>query len=618
MCPAAAATAAQYIIAALALFAVGYGVFSKFNMGLARNSRGQQQRRYLIAAVQAVLPAALMGIPCTSAPAVAAAATSILWMCTFNVLYHLTHRATSPDYDNHMDIAFGIYLFGWLTAGQALAAMVCPAAAAAIVGAVETVLVITAAAQIAYYATYRCCIDEAGIGPLMNTYLSEAVEYVKSFKPWKTALAVALAAATAVLFTAANAQSIATTAPQWWATALTAALFVHFSVYIWKPRHGLFVRTGLAALCIDVRQYTRSLENYRTGMAARLAQLSVERNATGAHKPHTVIMVIGESSCRDYMSAFARQPFDTTPWERTARGDGQHFVFFDNAYSCAMQTVPSLERVLTERNQYNDKDFASSCSIIDIARKAGYATHWYSNQSYIGVNDTSVTLVAQTADTAKWVKKTPGGVQYDTALLDFLDEIDPTRDNFVVLHLKGSHFNYENRYPHGYAEAHSLPHQGDVECYRTSLHFTDTVLHRAFDYARQKLNLALMVYFSDHGGIPDMRRSPRFLGFKMVRIPLWVYMSDRYQTDHPDAAAALKGNARRYFTNDLVYELMCGLLDITSDRYDPTASIASATYRFRRSEMLTYDGRIRIADDDLDTAASDNTAQAAQKGTEDA
>ncbi len=597
--------AAQYIMAALALFAVGYGVFRKFNMGLARNSRGQQQRRYLIAAVQAVLPAALMGMPCTAAPAIAAAATSLLWMCTFNVLYHLTHRATSPDYDNHMDIAFGIYLYGWITAAQGLAAMLSPAVAAVAVGAVETVLVVTAAAQIAYYTTYRCCIDDAGMAPLMNTYLSEALEYVKSFKAWKTALAVVFAAATAALLVAANSQMASATAPAWWATALTAALFVYFSVYIWKPRHGLFVRTGVAALYLDVRQYTRSLERYRTGMASRLADLSVQRNATGHRRPHTIIMVIGESSCRDYMSAFAPQPFDTTPWEREARGNAQNFVFFDNAYSCAMQTVPSLERVLTERNQYNGKDFASSCSIIDIARKAGYATHWYSNQSYIGVNDTSVTLVAQTADTAKWVKKTPGGVQYDTALLDFLDEIDPTRDNFVVLHLKGSHFNYENRYPLDYAANHSLPHNGDVECYRTSLHFTDTVLHRAFDYARQKLNLAAMIYFSDHGGIPDMRRSPRFLGFKMVRIPLWVYMSDEYLEAHPTPAAALKGNARRYFTNDLVYELVCGLIDITSNRYDPTASLASATYRFRRSEMLTYDGRIRIADDDLDPDGSD-------------
>lgn len=604
-CTAAAATAAQYIAAALALFAVGYGVFRKYNMGLARNSRGQQLRRYLIAAVQAVLPMALMGMPCTSAPAVAAAVTSLLWMCTFNVLYHLTHRATSPDYDNHMDIAFGIYLFGWLTAAQALAAAVCPAMAAVAVGAAETVLVTIAAAQIAYYATYRCCIDDAGMAPLINTYLSEAVEYVKSFKAWKTALAAAAAAATAALLIAANAHPATATAPQWWATALTAALFLYFNMYIWKPRHGLFVRTGVAALYLDVRQYTRSLERYRTGMAARLAQLGVERNATGQHRPHTVIMVIGESSCRDYMSAFAGQPFDTTPWERESRGDTEHFVFFDNAYSCAMQTVPSLERVLTERNQYNGKDFASSCSIIDIARKAGYATHWYSNQSYIGVNDTSVTLVAQTADTAKWVKKTPGGVQYDTALLDFLDEIDPTRDNFVVLHLKGSHFNYENRFPREYADKHSLPHNGDVECYRTSLHFTDNVLHRAFDYARQRLNLAAMVYFSDHGGIPDMRRSPRFLGFKMVRIPLWIYMSGEYQEAHPAPAAALKANARRYFTNDLTYELICGLLDITSNRYDPTASIASASYRFRRSEMLTYDGRIRIADDDLDPHGGD-------------
>ena len=38
------------------LFGVGLFVFLRYNMGLARNSRGQQQRRYLLAALQTVIP----------------------------------------------------------------------------------------------------------------------------------------------------------------------------------------------------------------------------------------------------------------------------------------------------------------------------------------------------------------------------------------------------------------------------------------------------------------------------------------------------------------------------------------------------------------------------------
>ena len=614
----------------LILYALGYTVFMKFNMGLSRQSRGQQQRRYALAALQAVIPlmlqTTLMGDgnhtlgyiqrhPSLMTAAITALVTSALWMTTYNIIYDRTHRHSSPDYDNHIDIAFGIYLFGWLTAMYALIHAASPVAAAIVLSIVETILIAIPLAQMAYYATYRTCIDEAGMQPLLNTYWSEAVEFVKSFPLWKSAAACLWGNLSQPLITH-DGMTLGYAA----GLALTAALFVYFTIYIWKPRHGLFVRTGIAALYIDVRDYNRGLTRYRSGMEQRLATLKVEsaeketgneatRSGKGAtRRGKTIIMVIGESACRDYMSAFQPdQPWETTPWETEMRArQDSGFVFFPNAYSCAMQTVPSLERVLTERNQYNRLDFADSCSVVDIARAAGYRVSWYSNQSYIGINDTSVTLVAQTADTAKWVKKEGGAQQYDEALLPFLDEIDPQQDNFIVLHLKGSHFNYENRYPAAYAEANGLDTRGgDVECYRNSIHYTDSLLHRVFDYASARLNLEAMVYFSDHGGIPDMRRSPRFLGFKMVRIPMWVYLSAEYRRQHRETAAALENNRNRYFTNDLVYELMCGIFDIRSNRYDPTQSIASALYRYTRNELLTYDGRIRIQDDDLDKAEAE-------------
>lgn len=598
------------LTAALLLFTTGNIVFRKYNMGLARNSKGQQLRRYLIAAVQAVLPLCIAGADSFPViPTALAMATAMMWIFTYNILYDKTHCASSPDYDNHMDIAFGIYLFGWLTSLYLLLSWLSPVAAAVVVGLAETVLIALPLAEIAYYATYKVCIDDAGMAPLLNTYFSEAVEFVKSFGLFKSVSSLIAFILVLAGCIAANAAPIA--GVQWWQLVLVAVLFVYLSIYIWKPRHGLFVRCGVVALYIDVRNYNRSLQRYRTGMEQRLFDLkvSLKNNGDGSgssassaekEKPHTIIMVIGESACRDYMSAFTEQPFETTPWESRMKKDGEHFLFFKNAYSCAMQTVPSLERVLTERNQYNGKDFSDSCSIVDIARKAGYTIRWFSNQSYIGINDTSVTLVANTSDTATWVKKVGGVQQFDTSLIDFLDDVDPTQNNLVVLHLKGSHFNYINRYPESYARENNL-HQGDdVECYRNSIHFTDHVLQQFFEKAKQRLNLQAMIYFSDHGGIPDMRRSPRFLGFKMVRIPMWIYLSDEYQKQHPSIADTLKTRRDTYFTNDLVYELMCGIMDVESNRYDETQSLVSTKYKYTRDTLLTYDGRIRIKDDDLD------------------
>ena len=51
------------------------------------------------------------------------------------------------------------------------------------------------------------------------------------------------------------------------------------------------------------------------------------------------------------------------------RADNKDFIFFDNAYSSYVQTVPTLERALSERNKYDDRPFLDSANILDVAKK---------------------------------------------------------------------------------------------------------------------------------------------------------------------------------------------------------------------------------------------------------
>ena len=64
-------------------------------------------------------------------------------------------------------------------------------------------------------------------------------------------------------------------------------------------------------------------------------------------------------------------PYDDTPWQGNMRADNKDFIFFDNAYSSYVQTVPTLERALSERNQYDDRPFLDSANILDVAKKSG-------------------------------------------------------------------------------------------------------------------------------------------------------------------------------------------------------------------------------------------------------
>lgn len=587
-----------YIIGIVAMFAISYFVFRKYNMGLARNSRGQQFRRYLIGSILSFAVVACAGRCMEEMPVVMAALTSLLWICTYNVLYDKTYRKCSPDYDNHIDIAFGIYLFGWLVGLGSIIGWFSPIVSAIVMGGIESLLILVVIFQIGYYTIYRTCIDNAGMQVLLETNGNEAIEFATSFNLAKLMAMIAPIVLTITICFALNIMGEASHMPSLPFIVLTFGLTIFFSFYIWKVHHGLFVRTGIMTLYGDISEYREANKKYKQQVGERLGKLEVKLNVPPSSRPHTIIMVIGESACRDYMSAFAEQPWETTPWQGKMRKNDKHFMFFDNAYSCAMQTVPSLEKALTEKNLYNNKEFSSSCSIVDIAHKAGYRVHWYSNQGHIGSSETPVTLVAETADVAKWTKQEVGRPYYDSSLIDFLDEINPNVNNFVVLHLKGSHFNYENRYPPEYAKENGLTNGDDVHNYRNSIHYTDYILKSFYEYASQRLNLMAMVYYSDHGAIPDKRRMPWFLGFGMVRIPMWVYLSDRYQSQHPNIASALKANKDKYFTNDLAYELMCGIFDVSSEHYDEKSSLASSKYKYTLNMLLTDDGRVKVADDE--------------------
>ena len=152
------------------------------------------------------------------------------------------------------------------------------------------------------------------------------------------------------------------------------------------------------------------------------------------------------------MSAYSDVKNNNTPWLKKMK-DNDNFTVFTHAYNSVCQTVPSLERALTEKNQYNNKEFNECLTILDIAKKAGYTTHWYSNQGFISDADTPITLVGKTADHSEWINESKDinkGYLYDGDLLKCLKSVDKTKNNFIVLHFIGSHEDCINRYPYDF------------------------------------------------------------------------------------------------------------------------------------------------------------------------
>ncbi|MCH5178642.1 MAG: phosphoethanolamine transferase [Prevotellaceae bacterium] len=574
------------------LWTYSYMVYLACNHGLAPNARLQQLIRYLVGSLVAVTPLFIVNTYPLQPAILLSLIVSLSWIITYPLLYHLTNRKFAPDYDHQIDEVFGLYLFGMLT--SLLMLPICRW----IVGIVIFIFFFVCVVQWCYYLICDTCIDARGMKMLQETHYNEILEFLRSYSfIYILLICLGLILIAIVCVCIPLLWPVFPVEVDIWCTTILMIIVLSIMWYMFKLHHGLVSRIGVVQLFITVREYVKNNARYIDMQQKRLNNLDV-RSITPMEEAHTILLVIGESASRDFMSAFTPITEDTTPWLRTLSEDEHHCILFPNAYSCDIQTVPTLERALTECNQYDDGEFYQSCSIVDIARKLGYRVHWYSNQGHLGAADTPVTLVANTADVAKWTRQELGKPQYDETLLDFLDEIDPTQRNVVVLHLKGSHFNYENRFKESTRQWGAPKSHDKITNYKNTLYYTDTVLRSFYEYSRSRLNLQAMIYCSDHADVPDRHRQPNIGGFRDLRIPLMVWLSDEFQNLRPRCVEALRTNRTLYWTNDLLYDLFCGLLDIESNHFHVENSLTSLDYRFTREQLIAMGGKIRIAEDE--------------------
>ncbi len=388
-------------------------------------------------------------------------------------------------------------------------------------------------------------------------------------------------------------------------------------------------QTSMAGLYKTVTDYAEQTQLYSKNRAERLADLkiSAKNDLNG-----TIILVIGESASRDYMHAYNPDfPFDNTIWlesklekrlpvknlpddakinpdyEETPENtpnltpvDGD-FIIFSNVYASWTQTVPVLQRALTEQSQYNDKEFFESVSIVDAARKMGYKTYWFSNQGRYGEFDSAITLVAKTADISEWTDDTFDFSELeDEILLKFFDKVDPNEKNFIVFHLMGSHIYYNSRYPRKFKKWETKNGSGMMlaaPSYANSILYTDFVLSKIFDYAKANLNLQAMIYFSDHGEDLEISHNPDVFRFEMLRIPMFMYFSPEYKEIFPEKVATLGNNRGKYFTNDMFYDTFCGIINAKSNKYDAGQDFSSEEYKFTRETLTTMLGQHKLTED---------------------
>lgn len=464
---------------------------------------------------------------------------------------------------------------------------------------ITTFQIICALIYFSYFLIYGSTFATADFLPFVQTHLSEAIGFLKSFISVKTLclgviLLLVLFVPTITLLVR-NIKNGGMSSAKWpkWIIALSVLLFAAgiINVRHWIPRSFPVLDYQLSQAYIHS---IRDAKKLHTINAAKLVLANGINNTLASRVPGTVLLVIGESETSDLMTAFTPSlPVDTTPW-LTSEKENKDFYLFNHAYTNFPATAGALSMALTGINQYNEKEIGQVVTLLDVAKKAGYDTWWISNHRQLAAGNPSVDLVSSGADHTLWTTHAEGA---DIDLISLLKKVPRNGNHFIVLHLMGSHAKYDSRIPDDWPYL-SLPGADETENdYATTVDYTDYILKNIFNYSKENLHMTAMAYLSDHGEDMKYGHGEGHVTWSMLHIPLFFYLSPEYETAFPNTAKALRNNREKIFTNDLLFDTMCGLIQAPNNDYSPTYDLTSPLYSLNADQALAVNGKWIVAND---------------------
>lgn len=291
-----------------------------------------------------------------------------------------------------------------------------------------------------------------------------------------------------------------------------------------------------------------------------------------------VVFIIGETTRWDHMGIFGYER-NTTP--RLAQE--KNLAAF-RGYSCDTATKLSLRCMFVREGGASDNPQRTlkEQNVFSVLSQLGFNTDLYAMQSEMWFYSNTMAENIAYREQIGAEPRNRGKTVDDMLLISEMQQSIKPDDNgkhLIILHTKGSHFNYTQRYTREYAQWKPECVNVDSGCskaqminsFDNSVTYVDHFITKVFDQLRDKK--AIVFYAADHGesinerehlhGTPRKMASP-----EQFRVPMMVWMSDKYleDPDHAKAFAHLKQEAdmkipRRHVE---LYDTILGCLGYTS------------------------------------------------------
>ncbi|TCV95523.1 kdo(2)-lipid A phosphoethanolamine 7''-transferase [Biostraticola tofi] len=291
-----------------------------------------------------------------------------------------------------------------------------------------------------------------------------------------------------------------------------------------------------------------------------------------------VVFIIGETTRWDHMGLLGYHR-DTTP--KLSRE--KNLVAF-RGQSCDTSTKLSLRCMFVREGGAadNQQRTLKEQNVFAVMRKLGFTSELFAMQSEVWFyNNTDVNNFSF-RETIASEKRNDGKAVDDMLLVGELKESlarYPKGKHLVILHTKGSHYLYSQRYPRSFARYQPECVGVDESCTRdqlinafdNSVLYTDTFIDSVIDQVRDKK--ALVFYAADHGESIDenlhFHGTPRHMAPpEQFRVPLMVWASDAFLSspEHHAAFERLKAQQRIGVTHrhQELYDSILGCLGYRS------------------------------------------------------
>ncbi|MCR9011335.1 phosphoethanolamine transferase [Gabonibacter chumensis] len=315
-----------------------------------------------------------------------------------------------------------------------------------------------------------------------------------------------------------------------------------------------------------------------------------------------IVLILGESLGRKYMGVYD-SIYPTTPLLRKLKERGEIYLYQD-VISPYVSTILCIQSLFSFYHYESVKAWNKYDLLVDVMKKAGYETLWISNQESFGAYGNLPAVIAKRSDVTIF-NHTRSSFEhcygdFDEELLPIIDDQlqkNPNR-NFWVIHLMGSHGNYQHRYPEEYARFKAddvtwLEEEEKKEVlasYLNTILYNDHVVYEILERFRERK--AVIVYLSDHGEELFERRD--FSGHTetdpsryMVEIPFLIWCSPLYKEMESQKVGQIAASVKRpYMTDDLIHTIL-DLANIGTTDFDSTRSVVNPAFNSKRKRIVS-------------------------------